>query len=220
MITGILLLSICTRISAKPIDDVDEGLLFCFVVPYNSVTMSNQQLLSKLIASLITSSSSSSSSPCFLFSFDDNMYLVGCGGCVLEVFMLGDCSHCEEWSCDLQWGISWQVERGVCAVDSQSWEMGRWVILWWHKISCHPTPLLLIHPRWPWTLDDWSQSLDTNAVSISADDLLIQSSLGASTLVTESSNINSTRGFPQLALPPTLKANLGDVHYYPSYDHS
>jgi hypothetical protein len=96
MITGILLLSICTRISAKPIDDVDEGLLFCFVVPYNSVTMSNQQLLSKLIASLITSSSSSSSSPCFLFSFDDNMYLVGCGGCVLEVFMLGDCSHCEE----------------------------------------------------------------------------------------------------------------------------
>jgi hypothetical protein len=94
MITGILLLSICSRISAKRIDDVDEGLLFCFVVPCNSVTMSNQQLLSKLIASLITSSSSS---PCFFFfSFDDNMYLVGCGGCVLEVFMLGDCSHCEE----------------------------------------------------------------------------------------------------------------------------
>lgn len=60
-----LLLSICTRISAKPIDDVDEDLLFCFVVLYNSVTMSNQQLLSKLIASLSTSSSSSPR--CFFF---------------------------------------------------------------------------------------------------------------------------------------------------------
>jgi hypothetical protein len=66
MITGILLLSICTKISAKPIDDVDEDLLFCFVVPYNSVTMSNQQLLSKLIASLITSTSSPSPR-CFFF---------------------------------------------------------------------------------------------------------------------------------------------------------
>jgi hypothetical protein len=60
-----LLLSICTRISAKPIDDVDEDLLFCFVVLYNSVTMSNQQLLSKLIAFLSTSSSSSPR--CFFF---------------------------------------------------------------------------------------------------------------------------------------------------------
>jgi hypothetical protein len=93
MITGNLMLSICTRISAKPIDDVDEDLLFCFVVPYNSVTMSNQQLLSKVIASL---SYSSSSSPHCFFSSNDNMYLVGCGGCVLEVFMLGDCGHCEE----------------------------------------------------------------------------------------------------------------------------
>jgi len=223
-----LLLSICTRISAKPIDDVDEDLLFCFVVLYNSVTMSNQQLLSKLIASLSTSSSSSPR--CFFFFWWQHVLSGMWWLCIGSVYVrwLRPLWRVILWPTMRHFLASWT--RSMCSGFSilRNGEVGNSLVAQYFLATPHPcfwsTESLIINPRWPWTLDHWSQSLDTNAISISADDLLIQSSLGASTLVTESydrgSNINSTRGFPKLALPPTLKANLAIVHYYPSYDHS